>query len=229
MELDEMQKRWAAQDKKLDEVLRLNRKLLDTERFGRARSALQRLRAGLGLELLLNAVAVFALGAFIGEHVAEPRFLLPAVVLDVAAVAILAASVRQWTLARAVDFTAPVTVSQRRLEQLRVLRIRVTQWVLLASLLLWTPLLILGLRAVFGVDAYATLGAPYLLANLAVGVAFIPLMRWAARRWAHRLEGTGWARRWAEALAGTSLTAALGQLASITDFEREGELRATPA
>jgi len=229
MELDEMQKRWVAQDRKLDEVLRLNRKLLHRESFGRARSALQRLRAALGFELVLNAVAVAALGAFLGQTWAELRFFVPALVLDVAAVAMLAASVGQWTRARAVDFTAPVLESQHRLEQLRVLRIRVTKWVLLVSPLLWTPLLIVGLRAFFGVDAYGTLGVPYLLANLAFGVAFIPLMRWAAVRWAHRLEGTGWARRWAEALAGTSLIAAQGQLASIADFERDSGLGATPA
>lgn len=229
MELDEMQKRWAAQDKKLDEVLHLNRKLLQVEELRRTRSSLQRLRAGLALEAVLNVVAVALLGVFIGDHLAELRFVVPAVVLDIAAVAILAASVRQWMQARQVDFTAPVTVSQRRLEQLRVLRIRVTQWVLLASPLLWTPLFILGMRVLIGVDAYQAFGAPYLLANLAFGVAFVLLMRWAARRWADRLERSGWARRWAEALAGTSLTAALGTLACIADFERGSELRAAGA
>ncbi len=227
MELDEMQKRWAVQDAKLDEVLRLNRKLLDSERLGRARSALQRLRIGLALELLLNTVSIAALGAFIGNHLGELRFLLPAVALDVAAVAILASSVGQFARAHGVDFTGPVTSSQRSLEALRVLRIRTTQWVLLLSPLAWTPLLVVALQALFGVDAYATLGVPYLALNLLFGVAFVLLMRLAARRWAHRLERGGWARRWAEALAGTSLTAALGQLASIADFEREQ--RATPA
>jgi len=229
MELDEMQKRWAAQDAKLDEVLRLNRKLLHTGGLSRAHSSLQRLRASLLAELLLNTVSVAALGAFLGNHLGELRFLLPALVLDAAAVAILVSSVRQWSLARAVDFTRAVTASQRTLEALRVLRIRTTQWVLLGSPLAWTPLLVVGLQALFGVDAYTTLGVPYLALNLLFGVAFIPLMRWAARRWSHRLQGTGWARRWVEALTGTSLTAALGRLSSIADFEREGELRATSA
>jgi hypothetical protein len=229
MELDEMQKQWAVQDKKLDEVLRLNRKLLESQRFSRARSTLQRLRAGLGIELLLNAVAVAALGAFIGNHFGELRFLLPAVALDIAAVAILASSVRQFLLARTLDFTGPVTGSQRSLEALRVVRIHTTQRVLLASPLAWTPLLVVALQALFGVDAYTTLGTPYLAANLFFGVAFVLLMRWAARRWADRLERGGWARRWAEALAGTSLTAARDQLASIADFERENELRAATA
>lgn len=133
MELDEMQRQWAVQDQKLDEVLRLNRKLLESQRFSRARSTLQRLRAGLGIELLLNAVAVAALGAFIGNHFGELRFVLPAVALDIAAVAILASSVRQFLLARTLDFTGSVTGSQRSLEALRVVRIQTTQRVLLAS------------------------------------------------------------------------------------------------
>ncbi|MGO9064680.1 MAG: hypothetical protein ACLPM8_00100 [Myxococcaceae bacterium] len=222
MELEELQKRWAAQDRKLDELLRMH---VRAKELGRARSALQRLKLGLAFELVLNALAVAVLGAFIGQHLSELRFVVPAVVLDVVAVSVLAATVRLCVLASEVDYEAPVTTSQRRLEGLRVLRIRLTKWVLLVSPLLWTPLLITGLRAL-GVDAYAALGGRYLLVNLLFGVAFLFLMRWAARRWAPRLERSGWGRRWAEALAGTSLTQALGQLASIADFEREGELPA---
>jgi hypothetical protein len=226
MELDELQKRWAAQDQRLDEVLHLNRQVLRAGGLGRARSALQPLRLGLALESALNVLVVVALGDFLGNHFAEPRYFLPAVALDVAAVALLISTVRQWVMASEVGYDGPVAPSQRRLEALRILRIRVTQWVLLLSPLLWTPLLIVGLRALFGVDAYAALGIPYLLVNLAFGVAFVSVVRWAARRWAHRLERTGWARGWAEAMAGTSLTAALAQLASIDDFAHESKLKA---
>ncbi len=222
MELDELQKRWAAQDRKLDQLLRMN---VRAHQLGRARSALQRLRAGLALELVLNVLAVAALGAFIGQHLLQLRFALPALALDVVAVSVLAATVRQYVLASEVDYDGPVTSSQRRLEALRVLRIRQTKWLLLLSPLLWAPLLVVGLRALWGVDAYAALGVPYLLVNLLFGVAFVLLMRWAARRWGPRLERSGWARRWAEALAGTSLTRALGQLASIAHFETDAELR----
>ncbi len=217
MELDEFQTRWAGQDVKLEQLLRLT---LRQGPLRRVRSALQRLRTGLAIEVAINALAVFALGAFIADHLGAVRFLLPAVVLDVAAVALVATTARQWFLAGEVDYDGPVTVSQRQLERLRVLRIRETKWVLLLSPLLWTPLLIVALQALFGLDAYTALGTPYLCANLLFGVAFIPLMRWGARRWGPRLEESGWARRWAQALAGTSLTEALGRLASIADFEQ---------
>ena len=223
MDLDEFQRRWAAQDMKLDQLLRLT---LREAGLRQARSALQQFRTGLALEWALNALAVLALGAFIADQLGALRFVLPALVLDVAAVALVATTARQWFLAGEVNYDGPVTESQRQLERLRLLRIRVTKWVLLLSPLLWTPLLIVGLKVLFGVDAYAVPGVPYLVANLLFGVAFIPLMGWAARRWAPRLERSGWARRWAEALAGTSLSEASGRLASITAFEREGELQA---
>jgi len=223
MELDELQKRWAVQDSKLEELLRWR---LRTEEMGRARPALQRLRAGLGFEVLLNGLLVAFLGAFLGGHFSALRFAIPAAVLDVGAIALLASSVRQWVLASSVQADGPVMVSQRRLEDLRVLRIRTTKWTLLASPLLWTPFLIVGLEGFFAVDAYAVLGGPYLLANLLFGMAFIPLMLWAARRWAPRLEKGGWLRRWAEALAGTSLTSALKQLATLAEFEREADASA---
>ena len=223
MELDELQKRWAAQDAKLDQVLRWQLKADDLRR---GRSALEQLQRSLFIEVVLNGLLVVAVGAFLGGQLGAWRFFAPALALDIAAVCLFAATVRQWLLARAVDYDGPVTVSQRQLEDVRVLRIRVTQLVLLLSPLLWTPLLIVGLRALFGVDAYQALGAAYLWANLAFGVAFIALMLGAARRWAGRLERGGWARRWAETLAGTSLTQALARLSSITDFQREDSLRA---
>ncbi len=221
MELDEFQRRWAAQDVKLEQLLRLS---LRQGELRRVRSALEQLRTSLAIEWALNALAVLALGVFIADHLGALRFLLPAVALDVAAVALVAVTARQWFLAGEVDYDGPLTVSQRQLERLRMLRIRETKWVLLLSPLLWTPLLIVALKALFGLDAYTALGAPYLCANLLFGVAFIPLMRWGARRWGPRLERSGWARRWAQALAGTSLSEAVRRLASIADFE--GELQA---
>src|SRR5208282_3319335 len=113
-----------------------------------------------------------ALGVFIADQLGALRFLLPALVLDGVAVALVATTARQWFLAGEVDYDGPVTVSQRQLERLRVMRIRETKWVLLLSPLLWTPLLIVALKALFGVDAYAALGTPYLCANLFFGVAF---------------------------------------------------------
>jgi hypothetical protein len=124
-------------------------------------------------------------------------------------------------LSGSVDYTGPVAAIQRRLEALRALRIRTTQAIFLLSPLLWTPLLIVGLRALFGVDAYAVLGIPYLLANLTFGVTFALATLWVCRRFADRLDRSPFVQRLARDVAGANLTAALQKLEALAAFERE--------
>lgn len=221
MELDDLQNAWAAHGRRLDEMIRLNRRLLRTVDLGKTRSAMQRLRAAIGVEIAIGLVALVALGAFIGDELADLRFVLPAVVLDLAALVILVTTVRQAVMVSAIDYDGPVATIQRHLEALRAFRIRCTQGTLLLAPLLWTPLLIVGLRAMFGVDAYVLLGPGYLIANLLLGLAFVPAMLWACRRYADHLSRSPWIQRLARDVAGTSLTAALGHLASIAAFEHE--------
>jgi hypothetical protein len=220
MELDELQKRWATQDAQANRALGLSQRLVRATEFGAARSALERLRSGLLVELVLGAAALIGLGSFLASHFGDVRFALPAAVLDLAALGTFGATVRQRALAAEVDEDGPVVVSQRRLEALRVLRIRTTQVVLLLAPLLWTPLLVVGLRA-FGVDAYQVLGTAYLAANLAFGVAFAVLVLWASRRYGPRLRGSPLLQRLARDIAGASLTEALRRLDSIAAFEAE--------
>ena len=114
-----------------------------------------------------------------------------------------------------IDYAAPVIEQQKQLERLRVLRIRKSKWILLLAPLLWTPLFIFGL-SLLGFDA-GRLGAPYLLANLAFGIAVIPVLLWLSRRPAvqrSRLFG-----QFADDLAGRSLVRARAQLASLAAFE----------
>jgi len=229
MELDELRQHWAAYDRRLDEVLRLNRQLLRSTNLGRIRSAMQRLRAVLGFELVLDLILVVALGAFMAAHLSEPRFLIPAIVLNLVVLGTLVATLQQWVRASALDYDAPVATIQHRLEAVRVSRIRSTQWLLLLAPLLWTPLLIVALRAGLGVDAYALLGVRYLIANLLFGLAFVPVMWWACRRFADRLDRAPWVQRLARDVAGRNLTAALDQLASIAAFEREEDGSDRPA
>jgi len=106
-------------------------------------------------------------------------------------------------------------------EQLRALRLRATRWTLLLSPLLWTPLaLVLG-RALFGVDLQRAVGWPWLLANLAVGYAAIPLglraLALASRRWGR---SATW-QRLRDDVAGRRLARALRSVEEIAAFRRE--------
>ncbi len=221
MELDDLKRRWEEQNGKLDATLRLNTRLLNDSVLAKADTATKGLTRLLWLELAMNLAAVLYTGSFLANHLSEARFVIPAAGLHLGGIALLVASIRQLVAIGMLDYDAPIVAIQRRLESLRVERIRATKWTLLGSPLLWTPLLIVALQGLFGIDAYATLGAAFLIANLLFGVLVILLAVWASRRYADRMGRSPLLQRLMRDLAGHSLNAAAGFLSSISRFEED--------
>lgn len=182
MELEDLKRSWEENDRKLDANIRLNTRLLHESVLDKAETALRRLSRLLALELLLNLGVTIALGSFLAEHAAQARFLLPAAALDLCAIALIIAGIRQLAAIAKVDYSAPVVAIQKRLESLRVERLRAAKWTLLLAPLLWTPLLVVSLEGVLGVDAYAIFGAGWLAANLLFGLLVIALAVGISRR-----------------------------------------------
>ena len=221
IDLDVFQQKWAEQDRKLDVSIRLNRHLLTATKMNRARSALQRLTVFLALESVITIAVIIALGSFIGDHIAMMRFVVPAAALHLFEIATLIVLILQIRLALHIDYSKPIAAIQKQLESLRMVRIRYIQWTLLAASLLWTPLLIVALKAFWGVDAYKTLGTTYLFANLLFGLAFIPVAIWLSRKFGGRMGSSPMIQRLMQDLAGHNLNAATGFLATLSEFEGE--------
>jgi hypothetical protein len=221
MELEDLKRRWEDHDRKLDAVIRLNASLVRGSALSRAATATTRLSRLLLVELLLDLVLVVWLGSFIADHITQPRFLIPALALDLGAIALVRVYVLQWAALRSLDYSAPIVAIQKRLGALQVQRVRAVKWVLLTAPLVWTPMLIVGLKGLLGVDAYAILPHAWLAANLAFGAALIPLAVWIARRSADRMERSPLVQRILRDLAGYNLNAAVGFLGSLARFEEE--------
>ena len=222
MELDALKEKWAEHDRKLDVSIRLNRQLLMAANMNRVRSPLRRLAFFMGLGALIGLIGPVILGQFIYQHWAEPRFVLPAVVLHVWVIASLAASIRQIAMALQIDYDKPIALIQKQLESLRVLRIRITQWALLTGQVVWwIPFLIVALKGFWDVDAYKVFGTGFLLANIAVGLAIIPLAIWVSRKFGARMGRSPVMQRLMRELAGYNLNAATGFLAKVSEFETE--------
>jgi hypothetical protein len=219
MELDDLKGKWAEYDRKLDTSIRLNAAVLRASGLDRAGSALAGLSRALVFEIVANAVVVVLLGSFIGSNLGQARFLVPAAILDVFALALIQVGIRQWVALRAIDWSAPVVAIQKRLESLRIGRIRTTKWVLLLSPLLWTPLLVVSQRAFFGVDAFAVLDATWLAANVLFSVVFILVVMWVSGRHADQWRNSPLVRRLMDDVAGRSLTRARGFLEAVARFD----------
>jgi hypothetical protein len=220
VDLDLMQERWKSLDGKLDACLRLDRRLVreSVERRlrGFARRELLRNLPG----LLLDLVAVLWLGAFVAAHAGEPRFAAAGVPLLAFAILVLAATLRHLVLVGRMDLAQSVVTSQRFLAERKAERSRATVTILVLAPLLWTPLVIVALAAL-GVDAYRYLGVPWLLANVALGLAAIPAGIALARRLAGRLPGHPVLQRLTDDLAGRNLSAAVAWIGSLDRFERD--------
>ena len=219
MELDDLKTAWAEQSAALEASLRLNDLLVRQDNTRRAESRLGRLKRSIVIELVLDFVAVVALGAFAAGHAAHQAIAACAALLGLYGIAVAQGQIRQLVAIGAIDFDEPVVAIQRKLEKLRVTRIATIKWILLFAPLMWVPLAVVLARAALGVDLFAVLSPLYIAANVVFGLAVIPAAIWLTRRYADRLEGSGFVRALGREIAGSDLRAALEYLDTIDRFE----------
>ncbi len=218
---DELKTRWEEHDRLLEKSLRLNHQLLTAARLEPARSALRRLALSAALEAAAWLAIAVALGSFLAGHIRTPGLALSAAVADVMSIGMLAALVRRAVGNLQIDYGQPVSSIQKRVESLRVLRIRTTKWGLLCGTLLWVPWLAVVAQATAGIDIYRSLEPRWLLANALFGLALFPAAVWVSRTYGDRIDASPFFQRLMKVLAGTNLSAAQGFLATIREFERE--------
>lgn len=222
MDLDILKEKWAEQDRKLDSSIRLNKQLLMAVNMSHLQSPLRRFSLFTGLGVLLGLIALVILGGFIHAHWAEPRFALPAVGLHVWVIAYVAASIRQIAMALRIDYNQPIVTIQKQIESLRALRVRVIRWAFLTGQLVWwIPFLVVMLKAFWDVDAYKVLNVPFLIANVAMGVALIPAAIWVSRKFGDRMDRSPAVQRFMREIAGYNITAASDFLATLSEFSQE--------
>jgi hypothetical protein len=219
--LDELRDLWREQGRTLDELREIEVATLHALKTERLGGSLRRWGWLPAFELAMAIVAQVWLVHFVEGVLGAPLLVASGAALFVAALVSTVVSARQVFRLATVDPAGPVAEVQARLEQIRALRLRATRWTLLLSPLLWTPLaLVLG-RALLGVDLQRGVGWPWVLANLAVGYAVIPLGLWAlalaSRRWG---ASAAW-QRLRDDVAGRSLARALQSVEEIAAFRCE--------
>ena len=215
---DEMKEVWTAHDKKLDQSIRLNQELLNAATLSKAHSATQRMGWALGLEAVMWFVMIVSLGSFISHHVGTLRLSLSAAALDLYAIAMLAATIRQIVALREIDYSGAVTAIQKQLEMLRVLRIRITQRALLGGTVVWAPFLIVAARAFLGLDIVNRM---WLWVNVAFGLCLIPLAVWLSKVFGERMGRFPFIQRVMNDIAGRNLNAASELTSKLSQFEAE--------
>jgi hypothetical protein len=92
MELEELKDLWNESNRKLEASSRLDTPLVGQRNLRRADTSLKQLARGITAELIVNLIGIVLLGAFAADHAREPRFFIPAAVLDVYAIALVCRS-----------------------------------------------------------------------------------------------------------------------------------------
>src|SRR5687767_10322222 len=165
------------------------------------RSSMRRRELALLLQLAAGGAALYWIGSFLAEQLAVPKLALPAAMLALAAAAWVGARASQLLASRRVDLGGEVLAVQRQLALLRAARARTAQWTLLLLPLSWTPLAIVAAAAFLEMDLQQDLGGGFVVLNLSLGLAVIPLAIAGARASAPGLEhAPGW-KRLADCLA----------------------------
>ena len=218
MELDDLKARWEDFDRKLDASLRLNTQIVRVSLIERTERALKRSSFAVLAECLANLLVVWWLGSFMADHVREPRFLIPAAILEAGAMALLALFGQQVVRMRSLDHGRPVLEVQRDLQSLQIRQINLTRWIVFLSPLLWTPLVIVSLKAALGVDAYDAVPG-WLVANLLFGLAAIPALAYVSSAFSERWKGTPLLKSIMRDTAGRSLVEAKGFMDELARFE----------
>jgi hypothetical protein len=216
MELDELKEKWAEHDRKLDLSIRLNRQLMRDTYTRRAKFALWRLAVMPAMGAIFMLPVIVFLGAFTAKNWAMPRFTIPSIVLDMAAIAACAALIAQIGLALSIDYTQPIASIQKRLEMLRKFRIRYIQAICVTSVLLWAPMFIVVMKTFLGADVYRLAGTSWIVTNVAIGLAVLVLGVWLFKKFEPRMSS-----KVLRDLAGYNLKAASGFMATLAEFEDE--------
>ncbi len=220
MELEALKNTWEQYDKKLDQSLKINQRIFKEMNLNKTRSSLRNVLIFRMLETLIFLAAVIALGGFIGNHWGSWQFVVPAIILDIFAIIGLSGSIGQIALIVQIDYAAPITVMQKKLEQVKTHMVQITR-LLLLSIPFYLAYVILGFKLVAGIDIVAV-GAPqWWVVNILVSLLLIPLAVWIYRKLNWKNIHIPWVRSFIYGSGGKQVVKAMGFLKEIDSFEKE--------
>jgi hypothetical protein len=222
---EEFLAQWRAQSARVDELIRINQRLLLAQALRPVRASLRWSRAGDVFEAVLALPCLLGTGSFIGAHFFEARFLVPGLALHLWFIAVLVVAINRFVRKAAIQYDAPVLTLQRQIETLQAFTLRALRVTFVSALIVWgAPLWIVLARGLAGWDVYAWPGATVLLEVLGTTVALALLTVGICAYCAPRIERMPWLRRLARDLAGHNLRVAQKRLAQIARME-QGEGR----
>lgn len=223
MNLDNLKTQWSAQDSGFDIEVTIRLKMAKKPSRAGLNWLLRRHSVFVLFNQLMTAVCIVCNGIFIGNHYHEARFLIPAIILHLAMIGLIVADAFQHEAVSKMNFDGPLSEVQKKVEKLAVLRVRITQFIFLLAPAFWPVLLVLLLKGLLGVDAYAVFPPSWLVANLVFGLLWIPFAWFIARTFGERFSKTRFGKSVIDDLTGKRILRAREWLKELADLESESE------
>lgn len=221
MQLDDLQRAWAAHGALLDKNVRIHERLLREVMLGKVKSTLAPYVLWRVLEIMFGFAVIVLVGGVLPSHLDAPRYLALGGMVLAFAVAVTAKTAWLANRTQRLDYSRPVAAIQTEVERLKLLEYRTFKWALLGGIVLWLPAALLLFEALCGVDALARAPLPWLAGNVVFGLAVLALGQWLSRRHVERTDLAPWARRLVDSLSGRRLETVRGHLAELAAFTRD--------
>lgn len=175
MEPSDLTAIWTDHSQRLDRSARLDDRLVADLAARRARSRLLPSLPLRAAEATLAIALATVLLPVVTAHAEAARYALAGWLTLPWLAGFAAHALWQGLLALRIDAAAPVATTQAALLRLRRLELAALRWAVLGGVCAWLPLLALGAEAATGAAVLEHLPAPWLYANLGLGLCL-----WAA-------------------------------------------------
>lgn len=219
MELDDLKLAWQQMDKELRTQRKITVALLADRNSANLADSLRPLFNWQVFQVILGVCLAGASAQFWLARLDQPLFFVSGVILHAYAIALIVNGARVLLRLKEIDYSAPVTLVQKRVARLEHSYV-VSGWILgLPWWLLWIPVAIM-LLTIIGVDLSRVPVGNWLPANIFVGVVGM-ILTVIGFRWASRSSRPGLKARMERMVRGASIENARRVLNDIERFEQE--------
>jgi hypothetical protein len=218
MDTTDLRTLWAEQARRLDRAAARTEPLVRDLAVRRARSALWPALPVRALEGTLAMVAAIAITPVAFAHHEEPRYVLASALTLLWLLGLSFHAGRQFVLGLQLDAGAPVTATQTVLLRLRRAEFAGLRWAVLGGVFAWLPLGALLFESATSGPVLEQLPAPWLWANLALGLVAWTASPFIGRTIERKAQAGGAAARFCDALTSRGLRRAEAQLVELARF-----------
>jgi hypothetical protein len=217
MELDEMKLAWQSLDRRLEEHLALNKKVLLQEKRSKAPGKLRPLVWGQGVQMIIGSCLALLAAVFWNATLDIPHLFYAGLSLHIYGILLIIFGAAMQGLMSRVDYSAPVIEIQKQLAKVRNLYMHGGTLLGLVWWLLWIPFTMIVFAWAFGFDIYAKGPPMMMLSWWIIGftglLATLGFIAWANKR-------PNLSKKMEADVTGKSLNNAIKFLDEIAEFEK---------